>query len=341
MKVDFVKYMSASFKNKLGIDTPIIWNHKITFRCQALCGFCPFNAKRGLWKKYGEELKTNEVIDMADQMYELGCSVSSFEGGEPLLRVDLPEILKHCKEIGFNVHLVTNGLLLKSKAHLIGSYCDVITVSIDYPDERHSKERGPRIFESALEGIKEAKKYASVTINTVITKGNVKDLKRLVELTENLGINGISFEPVDNVNNFYGPFKHDNRQRFVDAIKELIQLKKEGMPILNSQKYFNVLLGDKWKCSSPKLMIHTDPYGNIILPCGNWKNKFGFKNLSTRNKRIEDVWFSEEGTTMRTMAKGCTSCFMSCNVEPSLLYNNPSNVIFDNLKSYQLLGRRK
>ena len=324
--------IATLLRNKLGVDTPLLWDHKVTFRCQALCGFCPFNAKLQLWNEYGPELTTEEVISLADQMYDLGCVMSSFEGGEPLLRKDLPEILRHCGNLGFSVHMVTNGGLLKRHAPRVAPLCDVLTVSLDFPDRRHDRERGPGIFDGALEGIRAAREFTRVTVNTVITRQNLHDLPALVELVEDLGAAGITFEPVQNINDLDGPFRLDDQDAYHRAIRGLKEMKTEGAPILNTDGYLDVLLGTAWECESPRLLVHTDPYGNMKLPCGAWGNRYGAESLPTKGKKVRDIWYSREATAARLRARGCTSCAMACSVEPSLAFGNPSMAIYEGLR---------
>lgn len=328
-------------RNKLGVDTPLLWDHKITFRCQALCGFCPFNARLQVWNEYGPELNTSDVFNLADQMYDLGCVMSSFEGGEPLMRKDLPDVLRHCRETGFTVHVVTNGGLLTRHADRVAPLCDVLTVSLDFPDRRHDRERGPGISESAVEGIQEARQHTRVTINTVITRHNFQDLQGLVLLAEQLGVAGITFEPVQNINDLDGPFRLDDREAYREAIQGLLRLKADGAPILSSQRYLEVLLGVPWECHSPRLLVHTDPYGNMRLPCGTWGNRYGLESLPTRGRRVREVWYSAQAAASRRVAEGCVSCTMTCSVEPSLVYSNLGRAVYEALPVVrQLRGRQ-
>lgn len=339
MKISLFRLLYSTLKNKIGISTPIVWNHQITYKCQAECGFCKFNSRLGYWKNFDEEMKTEEILNMADQIYNLGTSVASFEGGEPTLRLDLPIILKHCKKLGFHVHVVTNGGFLKKHAPLIAPHCDVLTVSLDYPDERHSKERGSDIFRQALEGIKEAKKYTIVTINTVIHKDNINDLEKMIELTEQIGAKGISFVPVETSNNLGDDFRIEDKKKLIDAINKLKKLKRNGAPILNTQKYFDVILGANWKCHTPSLQINTDPYGNIRYPCGVLSDRDGNNNdMTTKNKKILEVWHSKKAKHIRKSVSDCTACHLLDKVEPSLAYGVPHQVMFDLFKSTRILN---
>ena len=80
-------------RDHLGKSIPIFMDVKITYRCNCLCKFC------NCWKReHLEELKLEEHKSLIDQAKALGVRVISYEGGEPLLREDLPEILKYAKK---------------------------------------------------------------------------------------------------------------------------------------------------------------------------------------------------------------------------------------------------
>jgi MoaA/NifB/PqqE/SkfB family radical SAM enzyme len=341
MKIPWSRILYSALKNKIGISTPMVWNHQITYKCQAECGFCRFNSKFKYWKNFDEEMKTEDIQNMAAQIYDLGAIVSSFEGGEPTIRPDLPVILKYCKKLGFYVHVVTNGGFLNRHAPLISPHCDALSVSLDYPDERHSKERGVGIFSQAVEGIKEANKHTIVTINTIIHKDNINDLEEMIEFTQQVGARGISFVPVETTGNLGRDFSIEDKKKFVDVINKLKKLKREGAPILNSQKYFDVVLGGKWKCYTPSLQINTDPFGNIRSPCGIWSDRLGScYDMNTRDKEITKIWYSKEAKRTRKLASNCTACHLVDKVEPSLIFGATRQVMFDVFRSVRILNSK-
>ena len=65
-----------------------------------------------------------------DALKNAGVLFMGFEGGEPLLRRDLPQILEESSK-RFYTSLVTNGWLLKEKVKEIEDYLDHLFVSLD------------------------------------------------------------------------------------------------------------------------------------------------------------------------------------------------------------------
>ncbi|GEM_PF-1255646 len=78
---------------------------QLTKRCDAGCIHCAAS-------QTSAELSTNSMIKLIQKLHDEGCVRVSFTGGEPLLRSDLPEILKASKEVGMVNTLSTNGLKL-------------------------------------------------------------------------------------------------------------------------------------------------------------------------------------------------------------------------------------
>jgi len=81
---------------------------ELTYRCNFYCRHCyiPFS-----YRKY-PEIKTEEIFLILDQLAELGCFYLGFTGGEPFLRKDIIEILRHAKKRGLEVIIYTNGSLI-------------------------------------------------------------------------------------------------------------------------------------------------------------------------------------------------------------------------------------
>ena len=117
-----------------------------------------------------------------------GVSFLGFEGGEPLLRNDIQDILAESHK-RFHTSIVTNGWLLKTKLKSIENYVDYMFVSIDGIGELHDKMRGiSGSFNKAMEGIKAAKGHISIALSSTITEENYFQAKDLVLMANKLGV---------------------------------------------------------------------------------------------------------------------------------------------------------
>jgi MoaA/NifB/PqqE/SkfB family radical SAM enzyme len=116
-------------------------------------------------------------------------------GGEPLLRKDLIDILQAIKKQGKARHMVltTHGALLNRKKYesIREAGVDLISLSFDYPDERHDEFRGiPGLFNKIvgfLEDIQDVQDKG-IAFSTVVQRDNYKDLPKIAELARTFGI---------------------------------------------------------------------------------------------------------------------------------------------------------
>jgi sulfatase maturation enzyme AslB (radical SAM superfamily) len=75
------------FLNLFGVRVPLFCGHKLTYNCNLRCKMCPF------WKRPSKDSSTVQEKAILRQIYDSGACAIAFEGGEPLLRKDLVEIL--------------------------------------------------------------------------------------------------------------------------------------------------------------------------------------------------------------------------------------------------------
>ena len=56
-----------------------------------------------------DELRTNEIITLIDQVAAMACFKMRLDGGDPLVRADLPALIDHANGQLIDICLVTNG----------------------------------------------------------------------------------------------------------------------------------------------------------------------------------------------------------------------------------------
>jgi MoaA/NifB/PqqE/SkfB family radical SAM enzyme len=90
---------------------PLSCQWEITCRCNLRCIMCYTDCfNRPDWVR--EELTTEAIRRIMDELAEAGCIELGLTGGEPLARPDFFEIYEHAKMSGFLVTLLTNGTLI-------------------------------------------------------------------------------------------------------------------------------------------------------------------------------------------------------------------------------------
>ncbi len=294
------------FLNLFGIRTPLFAGHKLTYNCNLKCKMCPF------WKRSNQELSLNAENTILRQIYNSGVGAVAFEGGEPLLRKDLPEILAYSRSLPLHTSLITNGTLLKLRIDEIAPHINgVIYVSIDGLEKTHDSIRGVSgCFKKAVEGIIVAKKLVPVTLNTTITAENMSEIVDIVELAKDLGVRialSIAYE-YHNVE-ASAPDVKETRE----LSEKLIQMKKAGYPIVNSINYFNVLGKQKnWICK-PWALINVGTDGRLVLPC------YVRNQYSTSDSVFESNIKAAISKFNWKETENCKKCNLHCYVEPSLV----------------------
>jgi len=78
----------------------------ITYRCHAACPDC-YAARHRRGRPV--ELSMDEALRLVDRVAEWGAFQLALGGGEPLLREDLPRVIRRARELGLSVHVTTSG----------------------------------------------------------------------------------------------------------------------------------------------------------------------------------------------------------------------------------------
>lgn len=129
---------------------PVLATFQVNLRCNSACGYCDLPLNVGRY-----EMTREEIQRVFSGLYRDGVRFVLVQGGEPLLRRDLPEILDDLSAMGFQLTLITNGT--KLTAHLVerlGRLPLAISVSLDTLDrELYRQIRGADQLPQVLEGI--------------------------------------------------------------------------------------------------------------------------------------------------------------------------------------------
>ncbi|MGW1767719.1 StsB family radical SAM/SPASM domain sactipeptide maturase [Streptomyces sp. NPDC002073] len=162
--------------------------YAITDGCNLRCPYCYASSEKAL----PGELTTAESLDLVDQIADMGVQQLIFTGGEPMLRKDLFHIVRHARERGLAVNMITNGTVIRrpETAREIAELFNLVTVSVDGGTaEMHERTRGKGTFARTAQGLKLLNEAGVVpVINHVVTPDNVDLLDRLAEFAGGLDI---------------------------------------------------------------------------------------------------------------------------------------------------------
>ena len=176
--MDALRYGSEKHKRPV-----VVWN--MTRRCNLKCIHC-YSSSRNI--RYRNELTTDEGKKLISDLADFGSPVILFSGGEPLMREDLPELVKFAVDRGIRAVISTNGTLLTKKTAEILKKTGIsyAGVSLDGMQKSHDRFRGVEgAFDMTLKGIRTCRDEGiKVGIRFTINRKNFSDIPALFELIE-------------------------------------------------------------------------------------------------------------------------------------------------------------
>ena len=153
----------------------------ITDKCQFRCTYC-MPAEGLPWLKKSEILSYEEITRVVRVAASIGIEQVRLTGGEPLVRRDVPELIRMLKPLpGLrSLSLTTNGVLLKKQAVLLAEAgLTRINVSLDsLVREKFFQLTRRDQFDAVIEGLEELERYPSIhpiKINAVAMRGFTED----------------------------------------------------------------------------------------------------------------------------------------------------------------------
>ena len=314
--------------NMFGVRVPLFCGHKLTYNCNLRCKMCPF------WKRSSRDSSIEREKVILRRIYDSGACSIAFEGGEPLLRKDLVEILAFSRSLPLHTSLITNGTLLESRIDEIASYINgSLYVSLDGLEKTHDTIRGVSgCFRKAVRGITASRAKAPVTINTTIMAENIHEIEDLVKLAKELDAR-ISVAVAYQYCNAEAsaPASHEIRE----IAGKLVEMKKKGYPLVNSVSYFKVIIKEKnWMCK-PWVSVNVGPEGTLVLPC-YVRNEYS-TSVSVFENSIKTAisGFNWEET------KNCKNCNLHCYVEPSLVLSGDFQTFLNWAYQVSRLSKKK
>ena len=159
----------------------------VTDRCNMRCRYCMPEAEYP-WLPRASLLSVEELTRITGIFASLGAHKVRLTGGEPLLRHDLPVLVRELAALeGVDeIALTTNGLLLRRYAHeLKDAGLDRVTVSLDtLRPERALAFSRTMHHADTIDGVRAAREagFAGLKLNTVVIRGfNDDELLDLLE----------------------------------------------------------------------------------------------------------------------------------------------------------------
>jgi len=323
--VTLAKYARALFP--LIPYRPAAGNIMATHNCNSRCLTC------SMWNtKSSEELSTEEMCDVMDQLKEVGVRRIGFSGGEPTLRTDLPQLIRHAHDLRFKHILVcSNGLSWNRRKaqEYLDNGLNRVTISIDGIGEIHDKQRGIEgAYEKSIETVRmlvdlRKEKYhdLDIEVETTITQGNLTHFVEVVKLCRQLDVGWMlsMFETVSlQFNSIDSSELRISRQEDLEgAISQLHRMKKSYplSPVISHVALERVKRYVKGEtsfdrrsnipCVAGFTAIYVDAHGKVYPGC--WAQP---PAGDLRQQRLQDIIRAPKfrGSLKSMFAKECPTC---------------------------------
>jgi MoaA/NifB/PqqE/SkfB family radical SAM enzyme len=167
---------------------PLEGSIDFTYRCNNNCRHCwlriPFDSKE---KK--EEISFEEIKHIVQEAKKMGCRRWSISGGEPMLRLDFPEIFDYITSHSNSYSINTNGTLITPKIAKFMARKGVKMVALygATADVHDYITRNPGSFEQTMAGFRYLKEAgAGFMVQLIPMKDNYHQFKDMVKLAQSL-----------------------------------------------------------------------------------------------------------------------------------------------------------
>jgi MoaA/NifB/PqqE/SkfB family radical SAM enzyme len=210
-------------------------------RCNLACTYC------NEFDDFSKPVDTTEMFRRIDRLAEMGTSVITISGGEPLLHPDLDQIIARMRTHGILSGLITNGYLLTAERieRLNRAGLEYLQISIDntVPDEVSKKSL--KVLNQKLKLLAEHAVF-QVNINSVLGSGvkNPEDALVVARRARELGFTGTV------------GILHDNQgqlkplaAREIEIFEAIMAMGKRSFSRLNGFQH-NIARGkpNDWRC---------------------------------------------------------------------------------------------
>lgn len=296
------------------LSRPVLYALELTLACNHRCVGCPNVLPAGSSGQKKQRTALPQPLGLAQWriiLEKLAPHAQRFKltGGEPTLYPEFPAFVEYLDTLDIEFVVFTNGrwpqptVVLDTLAraqNLVG-----VLVSLHGAREQsHAAFVGvPGSFKETVENIKQAvARGILVTISTVLTCHNLKELNAIVELAEQLGAHHVVF------NRYLGPTIEGitpSPGELAQAVRDIEELRHQGRAV----KFGNCIPqcfipNESSGCWAAVAYCAVDPWGNV-RPCTHSPLLAG----DLLREPLEKIWFSPAMETFRNaIPPACHTC---------------------------------
>lgn len=264
---------------------------ELTYSCNENCVHC-FNPKNG---SKSDDLSTDEVIHLINDLYEAGINNIFFSGGEASLRKDLFEILEETKKLQIPFTMFSNGQMSeKDVEKLISFHPQMISVSIysANPDIHDATTRKPGSFYKSIKTLKmltDAGIYTSIKCPIMEhTVYGYKEIYKLAKILNSIPQFDIQIRPTFDGNTETSLHQISDKNILTQLCLDPQLLIYVNPSVPHNGGYVRSVT-DGYVCASGRNLLSINPNGDIF-PCNCLPMKLG----NIRKDNIIEIWRNSE-----------------------------------------------
>jgi pyrroloquinoline quinone biosynthesis protein E len=267
----------------------------ITYRCPLRCVYCsnPVDFHRSR-----NELTTDDWRRVFSQAAELGVMQLHLSGGEPVLRADLFDLIRHARACDLYTNLITGGTLFdEEKLRLFrDAGLDHIQLSIQgAARERAEMIAGVRSHRKKLEVARLIRQIGfPLTLNVVIHRLNIAEVPELIAIALELGADRLEL-----ANTQFYAWAAENRSALMPTREQYVRAEEIAREAIAKYRgtleiafvQNDYLSGEPKPCMGGwgRSYMCINPTGEV-MPCHAAAVIPGLRFESVRDSALEKIW---------------------------------------------------
>src|SRR5262252_10338417 len=274
-------------------------------RCNLDCGYC------NEYDDVSAPVSFEEMKRRLDRLADMGTTIITISGGEPLMHPELDDVIRHIRKRGMIAGLITNGFFLNRERieRLNDAGLEHLQISIDnaVPDEVSKKSL--KSLDGRLQMLSEWAEF-QVNINSVLGSGvkNSEDALKIAHRALELGFTST----VGIIHDHSGQLKPlSERDRAI--FEEIMTLGKRSFSRFNEFQH-NVARGREhdWKCRAGSRYLYICENG-LVHWCSQQRGYPGTPLEKYTAERRQREFLTHKGCAPR--------CTVSCVQQVGILDN--------------------
>lgn len=197
-------YFNCIKEGKLDeVPAPTCVQMQVSATCSTQCEMCHH------WKEPRIEMNLDEWRRVFADVSEFGVRTAIFSGGEPLMRMDLPELLHSAFQTGLKLGVLTNGTMVSRESEArhrviaaLAECADWVSISVDGTKTADLAIRNPivvdriRLLQEFVSGLREVNQRIKIWATVTLQNGNIQmnfhEACKFIQ--ETLGISEVNFK---------------------------------------------------------------------------------------------------------------------------------------------------